>query len=97
MLAMPLGPTLCAVLSSSPFLNGVDTLEESHVDALNDIQCDRAMRAVVCTRQARPALVDRIASRVTGRWGHDDAGDPLPPPPGNGLPPAVRGDMPSDG
>ena len=59
MLAMPLGPTLCAVLSSSPLLNGVDTLDEPHVDALNDIQCDRAIRAVECTRQARPALVDR--------------------------------------
>jgi len=95
MLAMPLGPTLCAMLSSSPFLNGVDTIDEQHVEALNDIQCDRALRTVVCTRQAPPALVDRIVSRVTGNWGHDDAGDPLPPPPGNGLPPAVWADTPS--
>ena len=95
MLAMPLGPTLCAMLSSSPFLNGVDTIEEQHVEALNDIQCDRAMRTVACTRQAPPALVDRIASRVTGNWGHDDDGNPLPPPPGNGLPPAVWADTPS--
>ena len=33
-------------------------------------------------------------NRVTGRWGHDDAGDPLPPLPGNGLPPAVWADTP---
>ena len=95
MLILPLGPTLCAVLSSSPILNGVDTIGEQHMDGLNDIQCDRAMRTVVCTQQAPPTLVDRIASRVTGTWGHDDAGDPLPPPPGNGLPPAVWADSPS--
>ena len=88
-LAMPIGPTLCALLSSSPLLNGADTIDEHQVDWFNDTQCGRAMRTVVCTRQALPALVNRIASRVTGRWGHDDAGDPLPPRPGNGLPPAV--------
>lgn len=95
MLIMPLGPTLCAVLSDSAILSGVDTVDEQQVDALNQIQCDRALRTVVCTRQAPPALVDRIGSRVTGRWGHDDAGDPLPPPPGSGLPPAVWADTPS--
>lgn len=89
MLAMPLGPTRYAMLSSNPFLNGVDTIAEQHVDVLNDIQCDRAMRTVVCTRQAPPALMDRIASRVEGNWGHDFAGNPMAPPPGNGLPPAV--------
>ena len=68
-LAMPLGPRLCAVLSDGPLLNGVDTIAEHQVDWFNDIQCNRAMRTVVCTRQAPPALVDRIASRVTGRWG----------------------------
>ena len=94
-LAMPLGPTVYAVLSDSPILNGVDTVDEQQVDALNQIQCDRALRTVVCTRQAPPALVDRIASRVTGRWGHYDAGDPLPPPPGNGLPAAVWANTPS--
>ena len=95
MLAMPLGPTLCAMLSSSPFLNGVDTINEQHMEALNDIQCDRAMRTVVCTRQAPPVLVDRITNRVRGNWGDDAAGDPLPPPPGNGLPPAVWADTSS--
>ena len=95
MLILPLGPTLCAVLSSSPILNGVDTIDEQQVDGLNDIQCDRALRTVVCTRQAPPALADRIAGRVTGNWGHDNAGNPLPPPPGNGLPPAVWADTPS--
>ena len=86
---MPLGPTLCALLSSSPLLNGVDTIDEHQVAWFNDVQCDRAMRTVVCTRQAPSALLDRIASRVTGKWGYDAAGHPLPPPPGNGLPPAV--------
>ena len=94
-LAMPLGPTLCAALSDRPILNGVETIDEQRVDALNQIQCDRALRTVVCTRQAPPALADRIASRVIGNWGHDDAGSPLPPPPGNGLPPAVWADTPS--
>ena len=89
MLVMPLGPTLCGVLSSIPAFNGVDTIAEHPLDWFNEIQCDRAIQTVVCTRQAPSVLVDRIASRVTGRWGHDDAVDPLPPPPGNGLPPAV--------
>ena len=89
MLVMPLGPTLWAVLSGSPLLNGVDTIREHQVDWFNDIQCDRAMRTVVCTRQPPSALVDRIAGKVRGKWGHDAAGNPLPPPPGNGLPPAV--------
>ena len=89
MLVMPLGPTLCAVLSGNPLLNGVDTIDEQQVDWFNDIQCARAMRTVVCTRQAPSALVDRIASQVRGKWGHDAAGNPLSPPPGNGLPPAV--------
>ena len=97
MLVMTLGPTLCAVLSDSPILNGVDTIDDQQLDWFNYIQCRRAMRSVVCTQQAPSALVDRIAGRVTGRWGHDDAGDPLPPPPGNGLPPAVWADMPSAG
>ncbi|MYK65330.1 MAG: hypothetical protein F4022_02550 [Gemmatimonadetes bacterium] len=89
MLVMPLGPTLCGALSSIPVFSGEDTVAEHLLDWLNEIQCDRALRTVVCTRQAPSALVDRITSRVTGRWGHDDVGDPLPPPPGNGLPPAV--------
>ena len=96
-LAMPLGPRLYAVLSGSPPGQRVVSIDQRVVDGLNDTQCDRAMRTVVCTRQASPALVDRIASRATGRWGHDDAGDPLPPPPGNGLPPAVWANAPSAG
>ena len=39
--------------------------------------------------QAPSALRHRIASRATRRCGHDDAGHPLAPLPGNGLPPAV--------
>lgn len=97
MLVMPLGPTLCGVLSSIPVFNGEDAIAEHLLDWFNEIQCDRAMRTVVCTRQAPSALVDRIASRVRGKWDYDESGNPLPPPQGNGLPPAVWADTPSAG
>ena len=95
MLVMPPGPTLFRVLSTIPIFSGEDAIAEHLLDWFNEIQCDGAMRTVVCTRQAPSALVDRIASRVTGRWSYDESGNPLPPPPGNGLPPAVWADTPS--
>ena len=87
---MPLGPRLCAVLSDCHYpLPAGDTLDEQAVATLNDVQCDRAIQEVVCTRTTPDALVDRIVSRVTGRWGYDEDGNPLPPQIGDdGMPDA---------
>lgn len=77
---MPLGPRLCAVLSDChyPFPAG-DTIDEQAVAAFNNVQCDRAIQEMVCTRTAPDALMDRLVTRVTGRWGYDEDGNPLPP------------------
>ena len=69
---MPLGPRLCAVLSDCHYpLPAGDTIDEQAVTAFNNVQCDRAIQQVVCTRTAPDALMDRLVTRVTGRWGHD--------------------------
>lgn len=85
---MPLGPRLCAVLSDCHYpLPAGDTIDEQAVTAFNNVQCDRAIQQVVCTRTAPDALMDRLVTRVTGRWGHDEDGNPLPPQIGDdGMP-----------
>ena len=85
---MPLGPRFCAVLSDHHYPPPTgDQLDEQAVAALNNVQCDRAIRQVVCTRTASDALLNRIVSRVTGSWGYDEDGNPLPPQIGDdGMP-----------
>ena len=80
---MPLGPSLCALLT--PVARAPDA-STSLVDWVNDVQSDRALRTIVCSPEAPHGVVDRVARRIVGRWRHDAGGLPLPPPASEDVP-----------
>lgn len=74
---MPLGPTICAVLSPQ---DSDPISDESAVRRLNELQTVRAVRVVVCTPDAPSDVVSRVKERVAGRWGYGADGLPNRPP-----------------
>lgn len=74
---MPLGPTICALLSPQ---DSAPITGEALVHRLNEMQSVRAVRTVVCSPDAPSEVVIRVKKRVTGRWGYGTDGTPNRPP-----------------